>query len=76
MLDVIPGSAAEYASLRRGDTLVGIEGRTLGSLDDLEQALEGSRSVERLLHVQFVRDDPRKIRTAALRLCPSRAIAA
>ncbi len=69
VLDVVQGSAAEYASLRRGDTLVGLEGRTLNSLDDLEQALEGKN--ERVLHLQFIRDNPNKIRTAALRLAPS-----
>ncbi len=66
LLEVVPGSAAEYASLRAGDTLTGIDGRPLGSLDDLEQALEGQN--ERLLRLQFFRDDPRKLRTATVRL--------
>ncbi len=74
ILEVVPGSAAEYASLRAGDTLIGIEGRALGSLDDLEQALEGGG--ERLLRLQFVRDDPYKVRTVALRLGVSRVTAA
>jgi serine protease Do len=76
VLDVVPGSAAEYASLRRGDTLIGIEGRKLDSLDDLEAALEGRRSAERLLRLQFLRDDPRKVRTVVLRLGASRPVAA
>jgi serine protease Do len=74
LLEVTPGSAAEYASLRPGDILTGIEGRALGSLDDLEAALEGSG--ERVLHLQFVRGDPGKIRTANLRLGVSRLTAA
>jgi serine protease Do len=63
---VVSGSAAEYASLRRGDVLIGIEGRPLGSLDDLEGALEGRG--ERVLHLQFIRGDPAKVRTAHLLL--------
>jgi serine protease Do len=74
VLDVVAGSPAEYVSLRRGDTLVGIEGRKLKSIDDLEGALEGSRSAERLLHMQFIRDDPNKVRTAALRLWTSQPV--
>ncbi len=64
--ELVSGSAAEYASLRVGDILIGIEGQALGSLDDLEQALEGDG--ERLLRLQFVRGDPDKIRKVAVRL--------
>lgn len=74
ILEVVPGSAADYASLRAGDALIGIEGRAIGSLDDFEQALEGVG--ERLLRLQFVRDDPNKVRTVALRLGASRVTAA
>lgn len=66
VLEVIHGSPAEYASLRAGDMLIGIEGQPLRSLDDLEQALEGDG--ERLLRLQFVRGDPGKIRNVAVRL--------
>lgn len=66
ILEVARGSAAEYASLKPGDTLVGVEGRALGSLDDLEQALEGGG--ERVLKLQFIRDDPSKLRNVAVRL--------
>jgi serine protease Do len=66
VLEVIAGSAAEYASLRIGDTIVGIEGKALSSLDDLEQALAGSG--ERLLRLQFIRGDPNKIRNVTVRL--------
>jgi S1-C subfamily serine protease len=64
--EVVPGGAAEYASLRVGDMLIGVEGQPLLSLDDLEQALEGDG--ERLLRLQFVRGDPAKIRNVAVRL--------
>jgi serine protease Do len=66
ILEVVAGSAAEYASLRAGDILIGIEGQPLRSLDDLEQALEGAG--ERLLRLQFVRGDPDKIRNVTVRL--------
>jgi serine protease Do len=74
VLDVVAGSAAEFASLRSGDILVGIEGRDLQSLDDLEQALEGTE--ERLLRLQFVRGDPSKVRSVAIRLGGSQVAAA
>jgi serine protease Do len=74
VLDVVAGGAAEFASLRAGDILVGIEGQDLHSLDDLEQALEGRQ--ERLLRLQFVRGDPSKVRSVAIRLrCPQVAAA-
>jgi len=71
VLELVPGSAAEYASLRAGDMLIGIEGQPLRSLDDLEQALEGRG--ERLLRLEFVRGDPNKIRKVAVRLGVSQA---
>lgn len=71
LLEVVPGSAAEYASLQVGDMLIGIEGQALHSLDDLEQALEGGG--ERLLRLQFIRGDPGKIRNVAVRLGVSQA---
>ena len=66
ILEVVKGSAAEYASLKVGDILMGIEGRALQSLDDLEQALEGGG--ERLLRLQFVRNDLTKLRNVTVRL--------
>jgi serine protease Do len=71
ILEVNKGSAAEYASLKPGDILTGIEGQALSSIDDLEQALEGSG--ERLLHLQFIRDDPSKLRSVTVRLGASQA---
>jgi len=66
ILEVVGGSAAEFASLKAGDTLVGIDGKPFRSLDDLEQALEGGG--ERVLRLQFVRGDPNKLRAVAVRL--------
>jgi serine protease Do len=74
VLEVVPDSAAEYASLRPGDILTGIGGRKIGSLDDLEEALEGPG--ERVLHLQFIRDDPGKVRTAHVRVGVARLTAA
>jgi serine protease Do len=74
ILEVVPNGAADYASLSAGDILVGVEGRALRSLDDLEQTLEGSG--ERLLHLQFVRDNPNKVRTVTVRLGVSQAVVA
>ena len=71
ILEVNKGSPAEYASLKPGDILTGIEGQALSSIDDLEQALEGSG--ERLLHLQFIRDDPSKLRSVTVRLGASQA---
>jgi len=70
VLDVMAGGAAEFASLKAGDILVGVAGRDLRSLDDLEEALEGTSQDERerVLRVQFVRGDPNKVRSAAVRL--------
>ena len=45
---------------------MGIEGRPLHSLDDLEQILEGGK--ERLLHLQFVRNDLSTLRNVTVRL--------
>jgi serine protease Do len=74
ILEILPDSPASRASLLPGDILVGIGGRPLGSLDDLEEALQApSKGVLRL---QFVRADPNKIRTVAVRLAMSDPVAA
>lgn len=74
ILEVVPNGAAEYSSLSAGDILTGIEGRAIKSLDDLEEALEGSG--ERLLHLQFIRGDPGKVRTVTVRLGAPQAVMA
>ena len=72
--ETLPDSAASRASLLPGDILVGIGGRPLGSLEDLEEALQApSKGVLRL---QFLRADPNKIRTVAVRLAMSDPVAA
>ena len=74
IVEILPESAASRASLLPGDILVGIGGRPLGSLDDLEEALQAPS--ERVLRLQFVRADPNKIRTVAVRLAMSNPVAA
>ncbi len=74
IVEILPDSAASRASLLPGDILVGIGGRPLGSLDDLEEALQAPS--ERVLSLQFVRADPNRIRTVAVRLAMSNPVAA
>lgn len=74
ILEVVPNGAAEYSSLSAGDILAGIEGRPIKSLDDLEEALEGGG--ERLLHLQFIRGDPGKVRNVTVRLGAPQAVMA
>jgi serine protease Do len=57
LVEVTPGGAAHYASLRVGDVL-------LSSIDEVEEALEKGA---RLLRLEFLRGDPTKIRTVVLR---------
>ena len=68
VLELVKGGAADVASLRMGDILVGIDGRFLQSLDDLERALEGGE--ERVVRLQFVRGSTSQVRSAAVRLNP------
>ena len=72
--EILPDSAASRASLLPGDILVGIGGRPIASLDDLEDALEAPS--KDILRLQFVRADPNKIRTVAVRLAMSNPVAA
>ena len=57
LLEVTPGGAADYASLRVGDVL-------LSSIDEVEEALEKGAE---LLRLEFLRGDHTKIRTVVLR---------
>lgn len=66
ILEIAKNSAAESASLMLGDIIVGINGRTIDSLEDVERVLEGMG--ERVVRVQFVRGDRSNIRTVAIRL--------
>ena len=74
ILELLPDGAASRASLLPGDILVGAEGRFFSALEDLEDALQGSS--ERVLRLQFLRADPNKIRTVAVRLGMSNSVAA
>lgn len=74
VVEILPGSAASRASLLPGDILVGIGGRPLAAFEDLEDALQAPS--ESILRLQFVRGDPRKIRTVAVRLAISNPVAA
>jgi serine protease Do len=66
VLDVIKNSAADLASLMRGDLLIGANGNALHSIEDFERILDGSG--ERVVHIQFLRGDRDNRRTAFVRL--------
>lgn len=74
ILELAPAGAADRASLLPGDILIGADGRFFSALEDLEDALQGSD--ERVLRLQFLRGDPSKIRTVAVRLAISDSVAA
>jgi len=73
VLRVMPGSAAEAASLLTGDLLVGVEGRGLRSADDLSDALD--RNAGRALEVNFLRGERRSVRHVTVRLPERRMLA-
>ncbi|PYU19899.1 MAG: hypothetical protein DMG30_22870 [Acidobacteria bacterium] len=74
ILELAPESAASRASLLPGDILVGAGGRFFSAFEDLEEALEANSG--RVLRLQFLRADPSKIRTVAVRLGVSNSVAA
>ena len=74
VLEVIRGSAAENASLLIGDLLVSVNGQRLASVDDLGDALDGSKGG--LLKIGFLRGAPGKEREVSVRFPASRAEAA
>lgn len=74
ILEFHEGGAAEKASLMLGDVITGVDGQTLDSMDDFEQAFEVAE--ERIVRVQFLRGDRAKVRTVAVRLGPPRLAAA
>ena len=69
VLEIARGSAAETASLRVDDILLGIEGQAMESLDDFKEGLEGSE--ERVVRLQFLRGHASHLRTTSIRLGPS-----
>jgi len=74
VLEVVPNSPAENASLLIGDLLVSVNGRGLRSVDDLGDALDESPGG--VLKIGFSRGDARKVREVSARLSASRAEAA
>jgi serine protease Do len=66
ILEVCKNGAAARASLMPGDVLIGVEGGNLETMEDFERALDGAG--ERTVRLQFLRGDPRNIRTVAVRL--------
>jgi serine protease Do len=74
VLKVLPGSAAEAASLLVGDLLLGVSGRAFHSAEDLYDALEAHSGGA--LPLDFLRGDRGKVRHVTVRLEPARAVAA
>jgi serine protease Do len=74
ILEVCKNGAATRASLMPGDVLIGVEGSNVETMEDFERALDGAG--ERTIRLQFLRGNPRNIRTVAVRLgLPSTAAA-
>ncbi len=65
VLEVAPGSSAEYASLRPGDLLVGSAGRHFASIDDFHALLENATPAAT---IQFLRGDRAHEREVTVRL--------
>lgn len=74
VLEVIPGSPAERASLLQGDILVGAGGKRFRSMQDLEMSIHASP--EGILELQFRRGMSENIRTVATRVAPTSVRAA
>jgi len=74
VLEVIPHSPADRASLLQGDILMGAGGEPFQSVQDLEIAIDGSRGG--ILELQFRRGANDNIRTVAARMAPRSARAA
>jgi serine protease Do len=66
VLNVAPGSAADYVSLREGDLLVGAQGRNFESAEDLREALD--RCTGKSVTIQFLRGGQAKKREVTVRL--------
>jgi serine protease Do len=74
VLEVIPRSAADRASLLQGDVLVGAGGKRFQSLQDLGIAIDRSRGG--ILELQFRRGTSGNIRTVATQIAPASVQAA
>ena len=65
VLGVAPGSPAEYASLRIGDVLTGVDGRHFASVDDLREALDHWKTGT--MSIQFLRGGDSRQREVTIR---------
>jgi S1-C subfamily serine protease len=74
VLEVIPNSAADRASLLQGDILVGARGQRFQAIQDLEIAIHSSRGG--VLDLQFRRGASANIRTVAAQMAAGTAKAA
>jgi serine protease Do len=68
VLEVVPQSPAERASLLQGDILVGAFGKRFQSIKDLGTAIDISRGG--ILELQFRRGTSQNIRTVAAKMAP------
>jgi len=66
VLEVIPHSPADHASLLQGDILVGARGKRFQSVQDLEMAIRASSG--RILELQFRRGASANIRTVVVQM--------
>jgi serine protease Do len=74
VLEVLPGSSAERASVHQGDVLIGAAGTRFRSAEDLERAIGAAASGT--LAIQFRRGARPAIRTAVAQLAHASARAA
>ena len=74
VLEVVPNSPADRASLLQGDVLVGAGGRRFSALHELEAAIGASHGG--ILDLQFRRGGNEKIRSVPVRVSPSSVRAA
>ena len=74
ILEVLKDGAAAIASLMTGDILVGVDGRSLESIDDFNEALR--RTHQGVVRLQFLRGDRANVRTVAVRLGSEKMVAA
>jgi serine protease Do len=66
VLEVVPGSPADLASLMPGDILLGTEDAAFTAIEDLAGALQGGSP--RVLRVEFLRGDYTRIRRVSVKL--------
>ena len=66
VLEVIPQSPADRASLLQGDILLGADGKRFQWVEDLETAIEASQG--KILELQFQRGASENVRTVAVQM--------